>query len=195
MNLNAVLNREWLVVLERFTQTREFLGIIDKLRKEKAEGITIYPETPFVFRALNLCSFNELKVILAAQDPYHSPLVADGLAFSCGRTNKPQPSLKAIISEIEKTTGSKKIEENNYSLEYLAKQGILLINSSLTVQAGNPNSHKLLWKPFIDYLFQRVISKKETPLAYILLGNESQSIFKPYARKQDAVFTAVSGSF
>lgn len=122
--------------------------------------------------------------------PYHQPGTADGLAFSCGYTKSPQPSLRFIAEEIKNTTGSERISFNNFDLSYLATQGVLLINSSLTVQQGKPNSYRDLWLEFMDYLFKEVINKKPHSLVYCLLGAYSQNTFSEYLRKEDIAITA-----
>lgn len=123
--------------------------------------------------------------------PYHQSYgpggcVADGLAFSCGYTNNPQPSLRFIEKEVRKTTGSDRISQEKYNLSYLACQGVLLINSSLTVQAGAPNSHQGLWTPFLNYMFKKVVSQKPHGLVYALMGRSAQDSFMPYLRKEDS---------
>lgn len=188
--IEKILSPDWEEKLMPFIESIEFERIMNTIKEEKARGIRVYPSTSDVFRAFNLCKPDNLKVIMCAQDPYHQPGTADGLAFSCGYTKKPQPSLRFIGSEIKKTTGGTSVEENEYDLGYLAKQGVLLINSSLTVREFNPNSHKGLWNKFMDYLFFDVINHSPHPIVYLLLGKEAKETFSKYMRITDYCVTA-----
>ncbi len=129
---------------------------------------------------------------MAAQDPYNALKdghIADGLAFSCSLTKSPQPSLRNIYKGIIKSVGKSEMENHNWDLEYLAKQGVLLINSSLTVRTNYANSHKGVWDGFIKEVFD-VIGKSRRPLIYILLGKEAQTTFYQFTRIGDYILTA-----
>jgi uracil-DNA glycosylase len=194
--IRGILCDEWLDPLTGFIESEQFEKIIFTIKNEKKLGFHIQPSTDRVFRGLNSCKPNDVKVIMAAQDPYNSRtkdggMIADGLAFSCSLTKSPQPSLKNIYSGILKTTGSTALEQNDWDLEYLAAQGVLLINSSLTVRSYYPNSHKGLWDKFIDEMFFEVINKSTHPIVYIMLGKEALNTFSKYIRIGDHILSAV----
>lgn len=193
--LAGILNGEWLEGLSEFMESKQFDDIISFIREEKVKGKNIQPTTDRIFRALNLCKPDNIKVIMAAQDPYNALRnnmhIADGLAFSCSLTKNPQPSLRNIYSGITKTVGESQMKENNWDLEYLARQGVLLINSTLTVRTNEANSHKGLWDKFIAEMFHKVVNKSSNPIVYILLGKEAQNTFQRYARLGDYIVTAV----
>lgn len=195
-SLKGILSDEWIESLSGYLNTDKFNNIISTIRNEKQRGFKIQPSTDRTFRALNLVKPNDVKVIMCAQDPYNSlwwdgSNIADGLAFSCGLTKSPQPSLRNIHKGIKQTLGSSTMEETDWDLEYLSRQGVLLINSSLTVRSNYPNSHKGLWDSFLDEVFFGVVNKLERPVVYILLGKEAQNSFLKYVRIGDHVLTAV----
>lgn len=192
--LNGILSEDWQQPLKGFIESEKFDSIINFIKTEKKLGFNIQPTTDRIFRAFNLCKPDDVKVIMAAQDPYNAlkdgKHIADGLAFSCSLTKSPQPSLRNINQGVVKTLKTGNMESNNWDLEYLAKQGVLLINSSLTVRTNYPNSHKGIWDKFIEEVFHTVINKSTKPLVYILLGKEAQDTFYKYARLGDYILTA-----
>lgn len=185
--LSPILSQDWLKRLTPYLESDKFTNIISFLKKEKAQGKVVYPATTEIFRAFNLCSFDNLKIIMAAQDPYHHG-GADGLAFSCSKQETPQPSLRLIQSEIKRTVKDCVLPQP-MDLGYLAEQGVLLINASLSVLKGSPNSHLGVWDSFMDYVFLDVINKKDHPIIYVLLGKNAE-IFCKYARIGDVILTA-----
>ena len=194
--LDKILHESWRERLAPFLDSQKFESIISLIKNEKKRGFIIQPSTDRVFRALNLCTPDNIKVIMAAQDPYNALWkdggnIADGLAFSCGLTKSPQPSLRNIYKGIKKTVGSSTMEEQSWDLEYLAKQGVLLINSTLTVRSNYANSHKGLWTEFLDEVFFEIVNKVKHPLVYIMLGKEAVNLFSKYTRLGDHVLTAV----
>lgn len=146
-------------------------SVIQTLSEYKSQGKEIYPKATDVFNAFKYCSYEDLSVVLVGQDPYPQPGIADGLAFSCSKSNKPQPSLRYIFDEIERTTGS---TNKDCDLKRWAEQGVLLLNIALTVEKGIPNSHTLLWSPFISSVLIELDTKKNC--VFVFLGGEA----KPY---------------
>lgn len=144
----------------------------------------ICPERNKVFRAFKECSYNKVKVILTAQDPYPQKGIANGLAF--GNDNEPlSPSLEVIKEAcIDYTIPHYGLKFDN-TLESWAKQGVLLLNSALTCEINKPGSHTMIWRPFISkFLYNLSIS---TPgLVYVLLGSQADS-FRPYIMSNDII--------
>lgn len=138
---------------------------------------TIYPEQKDVFRAFDLCPFDQVKVVIIGQDPYHGPKQANGLSFAVHENISLPPSLKNIFKEIESDLGVKPIL--NGDLSRWAKQGVLLLNATLTVRAQTPGSHQNKgWEQFTDAVIKTVSDQKEK-IVFILWGN--------YAKKKGAV--------
>ncbi len=142
------------------------------LAEEKERGETIYPPEPLVFHAFSKTPFAEVKVVIMGQDPYHGPGQAHGLSFSvpCG-VSQP-PSLKNIFKELVDDLGISLPKEG--CLSDWAKQGVLLLNATLTVRAGLPKSHHGKgWEQFTDAVIMRLL-KREDPLVFILWGKLAQ---------------------
>ena len=135
----------------------------------------ISPNLNNIFKALEYCSFSSTKVVIFGQDPYFQKDVANGLAFSV-EPNKPlPPSLKNIYKEIESDIGA--LSNNNGYLKSWADQGVLLLNSALTVEVGKPGSHsKIGWQDFI-FEIVKIINKKQN-VVFILWGNDAKKYIK-----------------
>ncbi|MBA2612543.1 MAG: uracil-DNA glycosylase [Bacteroidetes bacterium] len=130
---------------------------------------TIYPPSQLVFHALQLCSFEDIKVIIIGQDPYHGPGQAHGLSFSVTDEVRKPPSLQNIFKELSTDIPGFEIPVSG-NLEAWAKQGVLLLNAVLTVQAGLPGSHKNFgWQHFTDALI-KLISDKKQNVVFLLWG-------------------------
>lgn len=128
----------------------------------------IWPKYDNLYRAFHLCKPHQVKVVWLGQDPYHTPGKADGLAFSCKYKPYP-PSLKAILKELAANTGTVKATGD---LTGWAKQGVLLLNTALTVKANRPNSHQQMWRAFTEDVI-RVLNKQPRKV-WVLLGEEAQ---------------------
>lgn len=137
------------------------------------ENKTIYPPKDYIFNALKLTPYKNVKVVIVGQDPYHGDGEAHGLSFSVQNGVKIPPSLKNIYKEIFSDLGIR--EPNNGDLTSWAKEGVLLLNSSLTVIKDLPNSHKDLgWSFLTDYIIKK-LNLKEEPVVFILWGNFARS--------------------
>lgn len=144
-------------------------NFLDKSYKDKI----IYPSEKNIFQAFNLCSFDNLKVVIIGQDPYHGKNQAHGLAFSVPTGTTVPPSLKNIFKEIKNDLGKETQTDGN--LERWAKQGILLLNSTLTVESGQPGSHQGLgWETFTDEVI-KIISTEKDHVAFILWGKYAEA--------------------
>ena len=137
------------------------------------------PEYKNIFKAFHICPYNDLKIIFLGQDPYPQKGVATGILFgNKNDTKNLSPSLEVIKEACIDYTIPHPPITFDVTLESWARQGILMINSSLTVQENKPGSHSLIWRPFISKMLQKC-SETETGLVYVLFGKEAQS-FKPY---------------
>ena len=135
---------------------------------DEYDNETVYPPMKSVFRAFDLCPYDDVKVVIIGQDPYHGPKQANGLSFSVGKNVAVPPSLQNIYKEIQSDLGLS-IPKNG-DLTYLAEQGVLLLNATLTVRANEPGSHQGHgWETFTDAVIQTLSDKKEN-LVFILWG-------------------------
>ena len=157
--LNDSFHSESFIILKKFLQS------------EKAK-YKIYPSEDRIFSAFNLCPYESIKVVIIGQDPYHGPNQANGLCFSVSDGIKPPPSLQNIFKELKNDLNSKLPSSGN--LEHWAKQGILMLNSTLTVRAGQPGSHQNKgWEEFTDNVIL-TLSKKKQNLIFLLWGRFAQ---------------------
>lgn len=148
------------------TQLREFLVA------EKNAGKQIFPKGAEYFRALDLTPLNKVRVVILGQDPYHGPGQAHGLCFSVKPGVRPPPSLVNIYKEMQTDLGI--TQPKHGFLEHWAHQGVLLLNSVLTVQAHQAASHRGKgWEKFTDAIVQ-LIATKETPVVFLLWGAYAQ---------------------
>ena len=148
---------------------KKFMSIIDNEYNTK----TIYPPKEDIFAALKNTPFKDTKVVIVGQDPYHGEGEAMGLSFSVHDGIKLPPSLKNIYKELEDDLGYKPVTSGD--LTKWTKEGVLLLNATLTVIKDTPNSHaKLGWDKFTDYVI-RVLNEKEEPVVFILWGNFARS--------------------
>jgi uracil-DNA glycosylase len=130
---------------------------------------TVYPPQPEIFNAFSICPFSAVNVVILGQDPYHGPGQAHGLAFSV-RTGVPPPSLQNIYREIRNDLGTAP-HDTRGNLEHWAAQGVLLLNSTLTVAAGEPGSHHGRgWEEFTDAVIKTLSAEREH-LVFLLWGN------------------------
>lgn len=140
---------------------------------ERAQGLEIFPPRHQVFNAFNQTPFDQVKVVIMGQDPYHGPRQAEGLSFSVAQGVPQPPSLKNIIKELVSDVG---IELPRFgSLMPWAKQGVLMLNATLTVRRGEPKSHYGKgWELFTDAAI-RAIARREDPVVFILWGNSARN--------------------
>ncbi len=176
---DEILKDEWQKPYYR--NLRQFL-------KSEYSSFTVYPDMYDIFNALKLTSFSDTKVVIIGQDPYHGPGQAHGLCFSVKKGIEPPPSLKNIFKEMHSDLGIK--IPSSGDLTYLAKQGVLLLNTVLTVRAGMADSHKDKgWEIFTDRVISE-LNKKQTPVIFLLWGakarNKANVITNPIHKKLTA---------
>jgi uracil-DNA glycosylase len=143
------------------------------LQREKAARRTIYPQDEEIFNALNSTAFDDIKVVMIGQDPYHGKGQAHGLSFSVPKGIKIPPSLRNIYKEIEKEYFPMKMPCHG-DLTGWAKQGVLLLNATLTVREAEPRSHEGKgWEKFTDAII-RSVNDKPQPVVFLLWGRDAQ---------------------
>ncbi|XMB85503.1 uracil-DNA glycosylase [Mycoplasmatota bacterium WC44] len=149
-----------------------FKKLEDKINFEY-ENKNIYPKKTDIYNALELTPYEKVKVVILGQDPYHNPNQAHGLAFSVNHGVKIPPSLRNIYKELNSDLGVMIPDHGN--LVDWANEGVLLLNTVLTVRENEPNSHKNLgWEDFTDNLI-KLLNDRSEPLAFILWGNNAKS--------------------
>lgn len=170
----------WAKALASNFEMPYFMELASFLQKEIAAQKTIFPALPQVFEAFNLCDLNQVKVVIIGQDPYHQTGQANGLAFSVAKGQPLPPSLRNIFKELanDKEAAQQSKENLNGDLAVWAKQGVLLLNTVLTVEAAKPNAHSNKgWEIFTDQTI-RLLNEQEQPLVFILWGKPAQSKIK-----------------
>lgn len=161
----------WRTVVEGFLRSGGGERVSEVLQERLAAGATIYPPTPF--RALALTPPECVRVVILGQDPYHGPGQANGLAFDVAPGIKIPPSLRNIHKELAREYGS--LPEPEGLLEHWASQGVLLLNTSLTVEAGQAGSHaRIGWHALTDALMDQLADAAQS-LVFMLWGNHAQS--------------------
>ncbi|MPQ44732.1 uracil-DNA glycosylase [Clostridium tarantellae] len=162
----------WNDLLKEEFQKEYYLNLRQFLINEY-RTYTIYPQMENIFNALHYTDYKDVKVVIIGQDPYHGPNQAHGFSFSVLPRVPVPPSLKNIFKELHSDLGC--YIPNNGFLEKWASQGVLLLNTVLTVRAGNANSHKGKgWEIFTDKIIE-LLNNRETPIVFILWGNNAIS--------------------
>jgi uracil-DNA glycosylase len=164
----------WARVLRSFMYSSDFKNILQTLAQESGADKRFTPPIKDVFRAFKECPYDELKVVVVGQDPYPSINIADGIAFSCSKTMKLQPSLKFMLDEVNRTVYNGEYISNSPDLTRWANQGILMLNTALTTQINKVGVHYNIWKPFLNYLFD-FLSNYNNGLVYIYMGKEAST--------------------
>ncbi|MBQ8871157.1 MAG: uracil-DNA glycosylase [Bacilli bacterium] len=164
-------NTKWYSLLSKEYEKEYFVNLQNFVRNEY-KNKTIFPPASSVFKALELSDYDKVKVVILGQDPYHGIGEAQGLSFSVPVDVRRPPSLRNIFVELENDLG---IKRDKNDLSDWASQGVLLLNSILTVQMDTPLSHKDKgWEVFTDEII-KLVNKKETPVVFILWGSYARS--------------------
>ena len=160
----------WKSFINFETKKPYFKEIKDHLISDNAEGKIVLPEPKNFFRAFDLCELNKVKVVIIGQDPYHTPGVPNGLAFSVNKNQKLPPSLINIFKELESDLG---VKNSRGDLSAWSRQGVLLLNTSLSVCAGLPASHSNIgWENFTNAAIEEIQKKKN--IIFLLWGKHAQ---------------------
>ena len=169
----AMIDNDWLLAVQSEFKKPYYKELFQFVKEEYGRAV-IYPPSEDIFNALHLTPLHEVKVLILGQDPYHNDNQAHGLSFSVPLSQKEiPPSLQNIYQELHDDLGCE-IPNNGY-LEKWARQGVLLLNTVLTVRAHQANSHKGHgWEQFTDAIIQAV-NAQERPIVYLLWGKPAQS--------------------
>ena len=182
------IGNDWDEILKN-ERAKPYYQNLRQILKEEYSTQKIYPHMNDIFNALKYTSFADTKVVIIGQDPYHGQGQAHGLCFSVKKGVKAPPSLRNIFKELEMDIG-KPIPPHGELTEW-AKQGVLLLNTVLTVREAQPTSHsKIGWETFTDRVISE-LNKKETPVVFLLWGahaqNKAQLINNPIHHKLKTV--------
>ena len=178
-SLQQLIPDDWQLLLGDYLESPAWQRLCEALEDEyKAHGLTIRPDKDKLFYALQLTPLDSVKVILLGQDPYHSPNLAQGLAFSIPETiplgSKHFPTSLRNMNKALAIEGFGSLRHGD--LSHWAKQGVLLLNTSLSVRLGEANSHAQLgWKPLVETLIQK-LSGNKSRLVWLLWGSHAQSL-------------------
>lgn len=166
-------DNDWETILQDEFQ-KEYYQNLRQFLINEYKTQTIYPNMYNIFNALKLTSYEDVKVVIIGQDPYHQPNQAHGLAFSVLKGNRVPPSLVNIFKEIETDVGINNMGKHGELTEW-AKQGVLLLNNVLTVRDSSPNSHKGKgWENFTDDVI-KILNQREKPMVFILWGANARA--------------------
>ena len=189
--MNVQIDPSWKEHLQQEFDKPYFLQLTESVRQEYRQT-TCYPPAKLIFNAFNLCPFNEVKVVIIGQDPYHEPGQAHGLSFSVSDGITFPPSLINIFKEIEQDLGTPMPQSGN--LERWAQQGVLLLNATLTVRAHMANSHaRLGWQTFTDAAI-RALATHRQHLVYMLWGGFARGKAYMIDRQHNLVLESVHPS-
>ena len=181
------LNKDWKIHLKEELDKDYFFNLTTRVNLEYSNYIC-FPPIDNIFNSLNFCVLSKLKVVIIGQDPYHQQNQANGLSFSVSKDVKIPPSLNNIFKELNSDIN--KPLPTNGDLTYLSKQGVLLLNSCLSVRMSSPGSHyNFGWEIFTDKIIS-IISEKKTNVVFLLWGNKSISKSKLIDTNKHLILTS-----
>lgn len=171
--MDVQIEKSWKEALGAEFEKPYFAALVQELHRQKQAGEVIFPPGGQIFKAFELCPLGKVKVVILGQDPYHGYGQAMGLSFSVPQGVEAPPSLKNIFKEIESDLGIRM--SGSPDLRPWAEQGVLLLNSVLTVRAGQPTSHSRIgWQTFTDAVI-KTISDRCEGVVFLLWGNYARS--------------------
>jgi uracil-DNA glycosylase len=171
--MEVSIEPSWKNVLQNEFNKPYFRELVQLIKNEIRAGKTVFPPGPLIFNAFNSTPFEQTKVIIIGQDPYHGPGQAHGLSFSVPDGVKPPPSLVNIFKEIKQDIGLT-MPSGKGNLSHWASQGVLLLNAALTVRSGEPFSHANIgWSIFTNAVIE-LLSKNKSGLVFLLWGRFAQ---------------------
>ncbi len=183
----AAIDNDWLPAVNAEFK-KPYYTELYKFVKEEYSNVAVYPPSDEIFSALHLTPLSKVKVVIIGQDPYHNVGQAHGLCFSVRPEVDIPPSLVNIYKELQSDLGCK-IPNNGYLVKW-AEQGVLLLNTVLTVRAHQANSHQGKgWEQFTDAII-RAVNAEDRPIAYLLWGRPAQSKMSMLDNPKHKVFTA-----
>lgn len=188
--MNYKVNNNWDIILKDEYEKEYFKNLLNYINEEY-NNKTVYPLKENIFKALEYTDYNDIKVVILGQDPYHGEGEAQGLSFSIPNDIRITPSLRNIFKELKNDLN---IERTNTDLSDWAKQGILLLNAILTVCKDTPLSHKDKgWETFTDEIIKK-INEREDPVIFILWGNYAGSKKKLITNKNHYIIESAHPS-
>lgn len=188
--MNYKVNNNWDIILKDEYEKEYFKNLVDYINEEY-NNKTVYPIKENIFKALEYTDYNDIKVVILGQDPYHGEGEAQGLSFSIPNDIRITPSLRNIFKELKNDLN---IERTNTDLSDWAKQGVLLLNAILTVCKDTPLSHKDKgWEIFTDEIIKK-INEREEPVVFILWGNYARSKKKLITNKNHYIIESAHPS-
>lgn len=183
--------RDWDALLADELQ-KEYIKELDAFLEAEYQNGRVYPDKEDIFKAFKWTSYEDTKVVIFGQDPYHEENQAHGLAFSVQRGVDIPPSLQNIYKELKNELGL--YIPNNGFLEKWARQGVLLLNASLTVRGGEANSHKGKgWEQFTDKVTE-LLNERKRPVIFLLWGNDAKRKEELITSPQHIILTAAHPS-
>lgn len=189
---NVRLPEDWKTALADELTSDNMDTLREFLKQAYHSDISVYPPAHLMFNAFNLTPLSEVKVVILGQDPYHRPGQAMGLSFSVPKTIPKPPSLNNVLKEMADDIGTQYSAHGD--LTYWAQQGVLLLNSSLTVNEGEPDSHKNAgWEQFTDAVIN-IINEQTEHTVFILWGSKAQKKGKYINTDKHLILTAVHPS-
>lgn len=188
--MKKVIGNTWDVILQQEYEKRYFINLVKFVNEEYSKK-TIFPEKKNIFKALSLTNYDDLKVVILGQDPYHGDKEAQGLSFSVPNDIKMPPSLRNIFKELKDDLN---ISRTNSDLSDWAKEGVLLLNTVLTVEKDKAFSHKNRgWEVFTDEIIRK-INEIDRPIVYILWGTPARSKKSLITNKKHLIIESVHPS-
>lgn len=185
-----MINKKWDIVLQDEFK-KEYFKNLGIFVKDEYNHKIIYPEYKDIFNALRYTDYDQVKVVILGQDPYHGEKEAHGLSFSVRQGVPMPPSLRNIFKELKNDIG---VDRNLTDLTDWAKQGVLLLNSIMTVVKDSPLSHKDKgWEIFTDYIIEK-LGEREEPLVFILWGSYARSKKEIIKNKKHLILESVHPS-
>lgn len=188
---NVNIHPSWKKILSSEFEKPYFSELTSFVKDEYQKG-TVYPPGSQIFAAFDNCPYDQVKVVILGQDPYHGPKQANGMCFSVSRAVKTPPSLQNIYKEL-KTDLGKKIPTHG-DLTHWAEQGVLMLNATLTVRKGQAGSHQGKgWEEFTDAVV-KLLSQEKTGLVFLLWGNYAKRKGEVIDRKKHLVLESAHPS-
>jgi uracil-DNA glycosylase len=187
----VILKNDWAALLKEEFAKPYFVELERKLKEEYLH-YEVYPKSEDLLAAFQLCSYADTKAVILGQDPYHGAGQAHGLSFSVKPGVMRPPSLLNIFKELQLDLGCRLPDHG--CLTHWAEQGVLLMNTVLTVRAGRANSHRDLgWQTFTDHVIS-LLNRREKPVVFILWGNSAQQKTKLITAKRHCIIQSVHPS-
>jgi len=177
---------DWWPILKPIFDSQKFMALREALKTEY-ESFRCYPSPGNVFRSFELTQFHDLRVVILGQDPYHNG-IATGLAFATNN-GKMSPSLRNIVKELHDSHGKDVDCDFDTSLEHWSRQGVLLLNTSLTVREKTPNSHKKIWDGFTLSVIKRIIANHKN-VVFVAWGKDAADLMtKAYIKHEEPIMS------